>query len=494
MPLGDLYNREEWGPGSNIADNIANRYAQDEKERLTPPSSIRKPETSAIPLGGEASAENPFIMAKDQEKRAPSLIVREAPEKIAPPAEQKNPANPEAIGVEAPNPLESPAGAIAATQHNLQNGVGRQGIITPPQQPDYAAILKQMETVESKRVAFDANKAPDWQNSQALTFSLLSFGMNLMAGNDAATAFNQAGATFNELYGREKRQAWANDLRSQGYDEHEIQAYVETGDHKALTDPAEKQARAVERRKAQLGLLRAEYEASPEYVQYQQQVEAQKAAREAGRYEMDVANHEGTTQDRAERLRMAQEKHVQDMADAKAKSAAEGKPDAKAFMGGLMAMGIDYDQVEKAAEYELSAGDALKGKAIDWLPEDMRVKAKDQYLKEYAHSQQTLNQVSELLGRSLSGAALSETKERPTWYRALMPSKVDSKEARERKRIVFESMKLYAMQAASGQKEGRLSLSDVDNLARGNGEFLVDASAGGRVVGIRWKDGSVKQL
>lgn len=137
----------------------------------------------------------------------------------------------------------------------------------PTMDPKLQAQLASEE--QGKQVMFDQNKIPKWDESQAFGQGLLSFGLNLLAGNDIATAFNQAGSHFQSAYGREKRELWAQDLVSQGFDAHEIQAWIETGDQKALSDPMEKKARMQQYRLGQANLQKAMFESSPDYLEWQ---------------------------------------------------------------------------------------------------------------------------------------------------------------------------------------------------------------------------------
>lgn len=142
-----------------------------------------------------------------------------------------------------------------------------------PQRPDLPKIATDMEEQTSKQIMFDQNKIPKWNESNAFYGGLLSMGLNILSGNNLAQSFNAAGQYFDKAYGREKRQAWAEDLRRQGFDEQEIQAYIETGDNKALTDPMEKKARIQQYQLGQQQLKKAIYENSDEYQNYLRQNE-----------------------------------------------------------------------------------------------------------------------------------------------------------------------------------------------------------------------------
>ena len=164
---------------------------------------------------------------------------------------------------------DDPAKALAAsTAYRASTGTSV-GMPKMPEMPSMAEMQKQNQSLEAKRVSFDQNKIPKWYESQSFNMGLMSFGLNLLSGNDWATSFNQAGQVFDKGFGKEKRAAWAEDLRAQGYDDHEIQAYIETGDNKVLTDPNEKKFREQQYQLGAAQLQKAQYESSPEYQAYQ---------------------------------------------------------------------------------------------------------------------------------------------------------------------------------------------------------------------------------
>lgn len=163
--------------------------------------------------------------------------------------------------------MQDPASAISAKVVN--RSVDPTGpAANRPQRPDLPKIAGEVEEQTSKQIMFDQNKIPKWNESNAFYGGLLSMGLNILSGNNLAQSFNAAGQYFDKAYGREKREAWAEDLRRQGFDEQEIQAYIETGDNKALTDPMEKKARMQQYQLGQQQLKRATYENSDEYQNY----------------------------------------------------------------------------------------------------------------------------------------------------------------------------------------------------------------------------------
>lgn len=170
-----------------------------------------------------------------------------------------------AEGEEVPSadPVVDPATSLAISTKNrgiTGGGLGDRALPKVPGQPEtpeQAAF--QAQELESKRIAFDQNKIPKWHESNAFGMGLISFGLNMMSGNSAAESFNAAGKVFETGFSKEKREAWADELRSQGYDDNEILKWVETGDNKELTDPQEKIMKNMEYQRAQYQLEDARY-------------------------------------------------------------------------------------------------------------------------------------------------------------------------------------------------------------------------------------------
>lgn len=168
--------------------------------------------------------------------------------------------------VATPDLLENPAAAVASTTYNRSvrgSGMGNREIPKAPDQPQNPKEAGfQAQELESKRIAFDQNKIPKWYESQSFSLGLISFGLNMMSGNNAADSFNAAGKVFDEGFGKEKREAWADELRSQGYDDNEIMSWIQTGDNKELTDPTEKKMKNLQYQMSQYNLENARYDAN----------------------------------------------------------------------------------------------------------------------------------------------------------------------------------------------------------------------------------------
>ena len=162
--------------------------------------------------------------------------------------------------------IERVKGQVANRSAGVGDGFGN---LEVPKQPDIkTSYADQMKTI-GDRVSLSQNNIPTWHDSDSFNYGLLNFGLNLLSGNDLATSFSTASKTFADMYGQEKRQIWGEDLRKQGYDDTEIQRYIETGDNKVLTDPFEKQSRLMDYNTKAAQLDQARYETSPEMRQYQ---------------------------------------------------------------------------------------------------------------------------------------------------------------------------------------------------------------------------------
>lgn len=200
----------------------------------------RQAETDPLPIQGKLMEAEQEVVDQEKEKEA----MKDDPAKIL-------------------------AGSTA-TRAITGTGVGMPKM---PEMPTMKEMQKETQSLEAKRLSFDQNKIPKWYDSDSFNMGLMSFGLNLLSGNDWATSFNQAGQVFEKGYGKEKRAAWADDLRAQGYDDHEIQAYIETGDNKVLTDPTEKKFKEQQYQLGAAQLQKAQYESSPEYQQYQRDIQ-----------------------------------------------------------------------------------------------------------------------------------------------------------------------------------------------------------------------------
>ncbi|MGL5013797.1 MAG: hypothetical protein ACRC6V_05825 [Bacteroidales bacterium] len=401
----------------------------------------------------------------------------------------------EAKGVPLPDPKTDPGGAIAAGALNRGAGFGNgTGMVKMPEPPTKTEEMARAVEEEGKQVMFDMNKVPKPMESNAFNMGLMSFGLNLLSHGDYAQAFNAAGEHFQQSYGREKREIWAQDLVSQGYDAQDIQRWIQTGDNKDLTDPMEKKMKMQQYRLGQENLSKAMYENSDSMRQYA--LEGDQYDRQMKQAELNQSwNFQNEnlkiSQTQAnianENLKMEQEMRPYKLAKAKAEAkAAEGKaggkPDPKMFVAGMVSGGLDWKDVVDAAKYTPGMGDYVKGAAIEKFGAKTDQDAlRQDYTPEKQQKTMVQNRVSELMGRMLSGAALSETQERPTWVNALMPTKAEidrgDVNALRRKENTFNALKIYA-NSFSETGKGSLTLNDVQMLGSGTAQIMVDEETG----------------
>lgn len=239
---------------------------------------------------------------------------------------------------EVPNAAQDPAGNLAARNANKAAGVGGQtgeinfnkdGEVPSPQQ----AQNMQLDQL-GKKTAFNMDDMPEWYESNSFNYGLISFGLNLLSGNDLATSFGAAGEAFSSMYGQERRQMWAQDLMSQGYSPTEVEEYIRTGKSDVLTDPMEKQAKQIQMATGLANLESIQYANSDEERQYKkdqdkfdrdikiQQLQDSRAARAesaALRRETMAANQEEREirrQERAEKLAAKGQEYKEGLAKA----------------------------------------------------------------------------------------------------------------------------------------------------------------------------------
>ena len=186
-----------------------------------------------------------------------------------------------------PNTAQDPAGNLAARNANKAAGVGgqtgeinfnKEGSVPSPQQ----AQNMQLDQL-GKKTAFNMDDMPEWYESNSFNYGLISFGLNLLSGNDLATSFGAAGEAFSSMYGQERRQMWAQDLISQGYSPTEVEEYIRTGKSDVLTDPMEKQAKQIQMATGLANLEAIQYENSDEERQYK---------KDQDKFERDIKIHQ----------------------------------------------------------------------------------------------------------------------------------------------------------------------------------------------------------
>lgn len=220
-----------------------------------------------------------------------------------------------------PDAGQDPVGHISALNENKSKGVGgfSGNVNTPlPSPPTQSQVQDMNLNAQGKQAAFDQNKIPAWYKSNSFNMGLISFGLNLLSGNDLATSFGAAGEAFNQMYGEERRSYWAEDLAKQGYDPVEIEEWKRTGDSKVLTSPQEKQMKMIQQRLQMQQLDNALYEGSPEMRQYQLGREQRKDALSEAQIRNSIANSNAQLGLSRERLNFEKSKYA-------AKQAAAGE-------------------------------------------------------------------------------------------------------------------------------------------------------------------------
>lgn len=238
-----------------------------------------------------------------------------------------------------PDAASNPVGNLAARNSNKAAGIGgSSGQINFGEGGPKAPTVQQQQNMQldqtGKQQAFSMKDMPAWYESNSFNYGLISFGLNLLSGNDLATSFNAAGQAFGDMYGQERRQAWAQDLISQGYSPTEVEEYVRTGKSDVLTDPMKKQAQQIQMQTNLQQLNNLQYENSDEMRQYKldqdafernikiQQLDDARAARAetaALRREQMAANQEERElrrQERAEKEAAKSQEYKENLAKA----------------------------------------------------------------------------------------------------------------------------------------------------------------------------------
>lgn len=195
------------------------------------------------------------------------------------------PKPPVAPGIVPPKASVDPVGHLAARNDNIAEGKGDPGgMITPA--PDTTltdtrqAIFKDL----GQSVMETEDDLEPWYESGTFYRGLISFGLNLLSGNDLGASFNAAGNYYDQERGRELREMWRDDLLAKGYNEQEIQAYIESGDNGKLTDPLKKAQDLAQYKLGQLELQKARFEMDPKRL-------AELAAREDEEWKMKQEKH-----------------------------------------------------------------------------------------------------------------------------------------------------------------------------------------------------------
>lgn len=204
-----------------------------------------------------------------------------------------------------PDASTDPVGHLASINSNQAKGVGGfSGVadVKIPTPPTQKQVTDMNLNQQGKQAAFDQNKIPAWYKSESFSMGLISFGLNLLSGNDLAKSFGAAGEAFNQMYGAERRSYWVEDLAKQGYDPVEIEQWQRTGDSKVLTSPQEKQMKAIQQQMAVQNLDNAMYEGSPEMRSYNLNREQRKDSLQEAQVRNSMANSNASLGLQRERL------------------------------------------------------------------------------------------------------------------------------------------------------------------------------------------------
>lgn len=189
---------------------------------------------------------------------------------------------------------KDPVGTFSAMNSNKIRGVGDSAGGFQPPTPVSAPTPNQASAMQldqmGQQANFDQNKVPVWYKSDSFNYGLISFGLNLLSGNDLATSFNAAGQAFGDMYGQEKRQIWAQDLAAKGYSAPEIEEWIRTGDSKTLTDPMKRQADRVALMSNMQNLNNLQYENSDEMRAYRLNREQRKDYWDEAQVRNQIAN------------------------------------------------------------------------------------------------------------------------------------------------------------------------------------------------------------
>ena len=281
------------GVGDIIGEGFGRGFAalhgamSDAPPEQLPPTTQKELVSTTFPTPDKVMAAQGVLSPQEASKANPTL-----PTKGLPPTSDVSQAVKPPKTTESGLPEDSQVTFVKETVSNRMAGTGDKvtGVVAaPPEMPPAQQFAKQLEDWGTQ-VAFDQTKVPNWHESDAFSYSLINFGLNLLSGNDLATSFGLAGKTFNDMYGREKREHWAEDLRKSGYNDAEISQWIETGNSKDLTDPMERKAKMQQYNLAQTQLDQALYESSPEMREYvrQRQLYDDKIAAEDRQFEKDL--------------------------------------------------------------------------------------------------------------------------------------------------------------------------------------------------------------
>lgn len=254
--------------GQGVRDSRNPAPAPVAQEAPTPPGEVFNPSSLMAPAAKQLPTQQTPDSAQDKAAQQRGALNQQAQGKAQAVMKAK------AQGYQdVPNAAQDPGGNLAARNANKAAGVGgttgeinfnKDSADVPSPQQAQNMQLDQL----GKKTAFNMEDMPEWYESNSFNYGLISFGLNLLSGNDLATSFATAGEAFSSMYGQERRQMWAQDLISQGYTPTEVEEYIRTGKSDVLTDPMEKQAKQIQMATGLANLESIQYANSDEERQY----------------------------------------------------------------------------------------------------------------------------------------------------------------------------------------------------------------------------------
>lgn len=387
-------------------------------------------------------------------------------------------------GVVAPDPGRDPAGYQAAHNANKAADVGNlHGEVAKA--PDTsiadarAAIFKDI----GQNVAYEQEGLEPWYESPTFYRGLISFGLNLLSGNDLGASFNAAGKYYDQERGREQRAMWRDDMLADGYNPMEIERYIETGDNKVLTDPLEKATQMLAYEKGQVELAKSKYEMNPDRL-------AKLESRADEEWKMKVAEHEAelaAKQDASARgwaaVRAAQAK-----ADAKAAEDESGKPGTVAEANrqeGAAQMQGALDGYEQLAARVGADPSAIKDLTSEILAGDNSVMkfAAKKLASDSAKLTEAEDSFMDVYNKKMSGAAMPVA-EKATRRGYLFPTASDDEFTTQQKKNRRRAMAYndpYASDEYKAAINGMFNGVVVDIKPLGGNSFAIQTSDG------KWK-------
>ena len=126
-----------------------------------------------------------------------------------------------------------------AMEHSVANKADGKGDATGNvivELPDYSHLDEgeYSMTRAAERVATRMETPENWYESDAFNAGLLSFGINLLSGNDLATSFGGATKSFSEHRGVSQRRSYRDEMIADGYEPFAVDQWVQSGNQQGL--------------------------------------------------------------------------------------------------------------------------------------------------------------------------------------------------------------------------------------------------------------------